>query len=336
MEGDAQTGYAQHGEIVGSVAHGNGLGYVYLLYLGNETEQFGLALAVYDIAHITAGQLAVFYLQFVGVHVVYAVLLLQVFAEIGEAAGEDGYLVAVFLEDVHQAVHSLGDGEMFGNVLHDGDIQSFQEGYAFAEAFHKIYLAPHGTLGDGFYLVAHAGTHGQFVNDFRLDEGGVHVEADEAAHAAVHVVQLEGEVYLQFRSHLHQLGLHLFAVFRGATDGKLDAGFGLGLGFIQRNAARQTLDGIDVHPLFGENTCSCGNLAGRELAAQEGQDISVLALHVHPVFVLFGADGVEAYGYTQGGSFEEQFLHDEAGMLFLGLAKNAERKGAVYVGLADI
>ena len=85
---------------------------------------------------------------------------------------------------------------MFGNVLHDADIQTFQQRYTTRKTLLEVYLATHGTLGDGTYLVAHAVALSQFVDTLCLDERRVHVKTDEAAHASEHVVFLEREVYL--------------------------------------------------------------------------------------------------------------------------------------------
>ena len=336
MEGDAQSGHAQHGQVVRAVAHGNGLRDVHLLHLGDEPQQFRLALAVHHVAHVAAGQLAVHHLQLVGVDVIDAILLLQVFAEIGESAGQDGNLVAILLQNIHQAVHALGDGQVLGNVLHDAHVQPLQQGHPLAEALHEVNLAPHGPLGDSLHLVAHPGAHGQLVDDLRLNQRGVHVEANQAAHASVHVVQLEGEIHLQLRSHLHQLRLHLLAVLRRAAHREFDAGFRLRLGLVQGDAARQALDGVDVHALVGQDAGGCGNLVGGQLAAQQRQDVAVLALHAHPVLVLLGTDGIEPHRHTQCGSLEQQFLHDEARMLLLRLAQDAQGEGAVDVRLSDV
>ena len=77
MECYAQTCFTQHWQVVGSVAYGNGLCQIYLLHLGYEFEQFGLAVSVYYLANVASGELAVVvYLQLIGIDVVDAVLAL--------------------------------------------------------------------------------------------------------------------------------------------------------------------------------------------------------------------------------------------------------------------
>lgn len=66
MECYAQTGFAQHRQVVGSVAYGNSLSKVNLLHLGYELEQFGLAVSVNYLANVASGEFAVvIYLQLI-------------------------------------------------------------------------------------------------------------------------------------------------------------------------------------------------------------------------------------------------------------------------------
>ena len=118
MECYAQTCFTQHWLVVGSVAYGNGLSQIYLLHLGFEVEQCGLAGSVYYLANVASGELAVVvYLQLIGIDVVDAVLALQEFAEISESTAEDGYLVAATLEHSHQTVYTLCDRHVDGYVF---------------------------------------------------------------------------------------------------------------------------------------------------------------------------------------------------------------------------
>ena len=65
-------------------------------------------------------------------------------------------------------------------------------------------------------------------------------------------------------------------------------------------------------------------------------NIAVLSLHIHPILVLFGSNGVETDSHAQGGSLEKQFLHNEPRVLFFRLAQNAQRKSIVNICLANI
>ncbi len=87
MEGDSQPGQREHGQVVGPVTHGNGLGQVYLFHLCDEPEQLCLATAVHHLAQVASREVSgLVYLQLVGIDIIYAELLLQVFPEEGESA----------------------------------------------------------------------------------------------------------------------------------------------------------------------------------------------------------------------------------------------------------
>ena len=170
-------------------------------------------MTVDDVAHVAACQLTVLvHLQFVGIDVVDAVAALQILSEERKAAREDGYLVATALEDGHQTVGALGDGQVLGNVAHDADIEAFEQADATGKTLLEVNLATHGALGDGSHLGTHTGTLSQLVDALRLNERGVHIEADETAHTAEHVVLLEREVHLHLGRELEELALHLLAV----------------------------------------------------------------------------------------------------------------------------
>ena len=87
---------------------------------------------------------------------------------------------------------------MLGNVLHDADVEAFQQGHATGKTLLEIDFATHGTLCDGTHLGTNTITLSQFVDTLRLDERRVHIETDEATHTPEHVVLLEREVYLHF------------------------------------------------------------------------------------------------------------------------------------------
>src|SRR5882724_11829420 len=94
VEGDAEAGGGEHGEIISAVADGDRLLERDVFLRGDFLEELRLALGVDDLALDLAGQDAALDLQVVGADVVDAELLLQVQAEEGEAAGDDGGLVA--------------------------------------------------------------------------------------------------------------------------------------------------------------------------------------------------------------------------------------------------
>ena len=80
---------------------------------------------------------------------------------------------------------------MVDNILLYGRIEALEQRHAPRETLLEINLPAHSRERDRFDLVTHAGTHRQFVNDFRLDEGRVHIDADQTPISTEHIVLLE-------------------------------------------------------------------------------------------------------------------------------------------------
>ena len=156
-------------------------------------------MTIYDFTYITAGKFSFFVdFQFVGIYIVNSPASLQVFAEISESAREDGYFIATAFQHFHQSVGTFGDRQMFCYVLHHTHIQSLQQGHTARKTLFEVYFSAHGTLGNGFHLIAYACPNGQFVNTFRLDKRGIHIEANQSSHPSEHIIPLEREVHIKF------------------------------------------------------------------------------------------------------------------------------------------
>ena len=226
---------------------------------------------------------------------------------------------------------------MGGDVLHDRDVEPAQQRHAPREALAEVDFAPHGALGYGTNLVAHTCAVGQLVDDLRLDERRIHVEADETAAAAVDVVLLERDVEPDFRE-VHEALLHgaLLLVGERAAHRELDARLGGAVVAFEGHAARQTLDGVDVEPLLGHHLRHLGNVARRDGAAQQRDDVAVFALTAHPVVVLLLGNRRETNHDTQLRALEEQLLHDVARLVGGGHEEDAQRERLVDVGLSDV
>ena len=81
VERYTESGLAEHGQVVCSVAHGDGLCEIHLFHLRNELQQFCLTMSVYNFAEISSGKFAVFvYFELVGIYVVDAMALYMRFA----------------------------------------------------------------------------------------------------------------------------------------------------------------------------------------------------------------------------------------------------------------
>ena len=101
---------------------------------------------------------------------------------------------------------------MINDVLLNGHVESFEQRAATRETLLEINLPAHGRERDGFYFVANACTHRQLINHLRLDEGRVHIDADETPVAAEHIVFLERDINSFFAGNLKQFALQRLAV----------------------------------------------------------------------------------------------------------------------------
>ena len=98
MESNAKTGLRNHGEIVGTITNGNGLGQVHLLYLRNELEQLCFTMTIDDFSDITSCQFSIVIdFQLVGIYIVNAIATLEIFSEIGESTTQNGNLITAGL-----------------------------------------------------------------------------------------------------------------------------------------------------------------------------------------------------------------------------------------------
>ena len=198
MEGNAETCFAQHREVVGTIAHCNGLLQIDLLNLCNELEQFGLASAIDYLSYIVASQFAIFVdFKFVGIDIVNAIFLLNIFAKESESTTQDGNLIAIFLQDIHHSVNSFGEWEVLRNFAHHLDIETLEQLTALGKRLLEVYFSTHCRFCDGCYFVIYAMLASQFVDYFSLNQCRIHIEADEATHTAVHIVGLERAVDIE-------------------------------------------------------------------------------------------------------------------------------------------
>ena len=215
MEGNTQACLGDHRQIIGTVTHGNRLGEVHFLHLGYEFQQFRFPVTIYDLSDISACEFSVFTnLEFIGIHIVDTITTLQIFTEIGESTREDGNLITTGLQNRHQTIHTLGDGQVLGNLLHYTHIESLQQGHTACKTLLEINLSTHGALSDGTNLCPYSITLCQLIDTLGLDEGRVHIETDQTTHTTEHIIALEREVYLHLLREFHQFRLHLLTVDR--------------------------------------------------------------------------------------------------------------------------
>ena len=73
-------------------------------------------------------------------------------------------------------------------------VETLEAGDPVAQDGLEVDVATHRGLGDHGHLVLQAGVRGQHLDDLALDEGGVHVEDDQAHAVAAQVGRLDGDV----------------------------------------------------------------------------------------------------------------------------------------------
>ena len=75
---------------------------------------------------------------------------------------------------------------------------------------------------------------------------------------------------------------------------------------------------------------------GCNLSAQNGDDVSVFALHAHPLSVVVDSDRGVVDVHAHFGGFEKKFFHDLAAQAVGGLKQDAKRQAMVNVALTDV
>ena len=105
---------------------------------------------------------------------------------------------------------------------------------------------------------------------------------------------------------------------------------------IQGNTSGQTLDVVDVHALLSHHVRYTGYLLGGQFASQDGDDITILALHADPLAVFRLADRAETDIDIQFIALEQQLFQDVTRVLFRALKQDAQRELVVYVRLTDV
>ena len=179
-------------------------------------------------------------------------------------------------------------------------------------------------------------TAGELIDALGLDERGVHIKADEPAHAAVHVVLLEGEIHAAVGGKGHELLLEGAFVFQRAPDGEFHAGADIPFRVLDAHTAGEAFDGIDIEAVAGDDLCGRLDLPGTEAAADDRKDVAVLALAAGPGLVFVVGDGLEADVHPNLGGFEQEFLHHLPRRFVVYSDEDAQRQGTVDVGLADV
>ena len=159
--------------------------------------------------------------------------------------------------------------------------ESLEQRDAAREALVETELAAHGGFCDARDLIADSGEPGQLVDDFALNQGGIHIEDEEAAIAAEDALALEADVDGELLGGGKKFSAH--GEFAGgvAADGQFDAGIGRSVGGV--SSAGKAIDAIDVHAMGGDDGADAGELLGGDGTAEDGDDEVVVMEAVQPV-----------------------------------------------------
>ena len=205
------------------------------------------------------------------------------------------------------------------------------------EALLEVDFTAHGRLGDGGNLLAGPRLRRQDVDDLGLDEGRIHVEGDQPARVAVYVVDVEGDVDPGLLGDAQQPAAQAVRVLEGSGNAELDAGHGGGAGVDERDPPREPGDDVDVEAVFGHSGGDLRDLAGVDLAAEQGDDAALLALLVDPLLVALLVDRRELGGDAELVGREKHLLEDRGGLVLVrNFDQDAEGQKVVNHRLAHV
>ncbi|CAI8736232.1 NAD-specific glutamate dehydrogenase [Pseudomonas sp. IT-194MI4] len=333
----AQPGNRQHRQVVGTVTDGNSLLQTQTFFMRQLTQQIRLALCIDNRLDRHAGDLAIDHFQFVGEHIVDAQLGLQLLGEVSEAARQNRGLVAQALEFGEQGFGALGQAQGSTDGVQHADVQPLQQGQALLEAGAEVQLAGHRPLSNRGHLVANAGGLGQFVDDLGFNQRRVHVEHRQTTVTAEQRIFLEGDVDVQLLRNAEEFSPQRLRVSRFATHGKLDATLALVGRGVQRHAAGQTVDMVDVQTVFGGDRTHTLQLLGGHFAGQQGDDVAFLALVADPLLVILFGHRRETHLLLKLIAFEQDVFEHRVALLGVrNFNQDAERQGVVDHRLTDV
>ena len=268
--GNAHAGETEHGEIIGAIANGDGLIEGNSLFSADCLQHLSFALTVHNGRNDVAGNEAIDDFEFVGMEVINAKTGLQMTSEEGEAAGEDCGLVTLAFQRGNETFAASGDGNAIEQFEDPGLGQAAEQREAAGEALLEIEFAAHGGLGDARDFFSYAFHLGQLINDLGLDEGGVHVEDNEAAGAAELGYGLDDDVDSGYRE---EGSTQLGGIEVLTADTELHAGWTRRTA--QRFAGTETFDGVKVKAMSGVDPDDRTEVGSGQDGSHHGHDEAV-------------------------------------------------------------
>lgn len=147
---------------------------------------------------------------------------------------------------------------------------------------------------------------------------------------------LEGDVDGELGSEAKEFGADGVLGDGVAGDGEFDTD-AVGVGGVERGAAGEAIDAIDVEVVSGKQAGDGAEGGGGDGGAEDGDDETLLGLRADPGVIFFGADGGVADVDVKVVGFEEEVGEELGGADVFGeFDEDAEGEGVVDDGLADV
>jgi len=276
VEGDAEAGFAQHGEIVRAVADGHRLMRGEFVRLAQFDERGELRLLAEDRLAHAAGEFARLHFENIGAVLMEADLLGDLLREQREAARDERRVGAVGAHGLDELAAAGRERDALGDhLVHHAFLKPFEQGDALAQRRLEGDLAAHGAFGDGGHMGLHADEIGELIDAFLPDHGGIHVGEDEAA--ATVCGALGHHVHPRLRQNLTD------ALSRSRQKAALKRAVlvepgGGGKGDVHGLAGGEPA----LHPAFGQNGGGLARKVGGQVGARSGDEGCDEVLHVRP------------------------------------------------------
>jgi len=88
--------------------------------------------------------------------------------------------------------------------------------------------------------------------------------------------------------------------------------------------------------LIGNHFGCSRNLFSRQTAPDNGQNISIFALLIYPIFVVIVGDGGKPDVHSEFAGLKEQLFHHIARLFIVDTNEHSERQRTVNIGLSEI
>ena len=210
-----------------------------------------------------------------------------------KTSGEDRRLVAQHLESPDQLLRPFHQRNGVQQLVNPVLRKSAKQSHPAPEALLELNLSAHCGFRDLHDLVGYAGQFCQLIDDFALNQCGIHIESKQAAVAPEDALALEGDIDFQIMSGSKKRRAH--GLFRRGISAhrQFDAGICIGAVHCERQASGETLDPVHVQTMLGDNGAYPGKMVCRNRPAKDGHDKLIFALRRNPLIQVSLRDGGE-------------------------------------------